>query len=151
MSKHLLTAALTLAAAAVALACAAAGADPSTPTSALPGVPDFAKRLPEYKSGDPAFAFNGKDLEGWYTYLNGPKYADPDHVFTVTADGMLRISGQGFGGITTKRAFKDYHLVAEWKWGDKTWDVPDPAKPGQFLRRATAARDAGILVHAVGE
>ena len=143
MSKHLLTAALTLAAIAVLVATAAGGADTTTPTSPPPSVPEFAKRLPDYKSGDPVFAFNGKDLEGWYTYLNGPKFEDPDHVFTVTADGMLRISGQGFGGVTTKRSFKDYHLVAEWKWGDKTWDVPDPAKPGQFLasarRRATRA------------
>jgi hypothetical protein len=115
-----------------------------------PDVPDFAKQLPPYKSGEPVFAFNGKDLDGWYTYLNGPKYDDPNKVFTVHV-GMLHISGQGFGGVTTKRTFKDYHLVAEWKWGDKTWDVPNPGKDGAFLRKANAARDAGILVHAVGE
>lgn len=132
----------------VGLSLLGAGAD--RPTSA-PEIPDFAKKLPEFKSGDPIFAFNGKNLDGWYTYLNGPKYGDPNKVFTVSPEGMLHISGQGFGGITTKQTFKDYHLVAEWKWGEKTWDVPDPAKPGEFFRRATAARDAGILVHAVGE
>jgi hypothetical protein len=121
------------------------GAD--TPTAA---VPDFAKRLPEFKSGEPIFAFNGKDLDGWYTFLHGEKYEDPNKVFSVQ-DGMLRISGQGFGGITTKQTFKDYHLVTEWKWGEKTWDVPNPDKEGAFFRRATAARDAGILVHGVGE
>lgn len=115
-----------------------------------PVVPDFAKKLPEFKSGDPLFAFNGKDLDGWYTYLNGPKYEDPNKVFSVQ-HGMLRISGQGYGGITTKQTFKDYHLVTEWKWGEKTWDVPNPKKEGAFFRRATAARDAGILVHGVGE
>ena len=129
----------------IAVSVARLGAD-----APAPEVPAFAKRLPAYKSGDPVFAFNGKDLDGWYTYLNGPKYEDPDKVFTVL-DGMLHISGQGFGGITTKQTFKNYHLVAEFKWGDKTWDVPDPAKPGEFLRKATAARDAGILVHATGE
>jgi len=121
------------------------GAD--TPTLA---VPDFAKRLPEFKSGEPVFAFNGKDLDGWYTFLHGEKYDDPNKVFSVQ-NGALRISGQGFGGITTKQTFKDYHLVTEWKWGEKTWDVPNPDKEGAFFRRATAARDAGILVHGVGE
>ena len=115
-----------------------------------PAVPDFAKRLPEFKSGEPVFAFNGKDLDGWYTFLHDEKYEDPNKVFSVQ-DGMLRISGQGFGGITTKQTFKDYHLVTEWKWGEKTWDVPNPKKEGAFFRRATAARDAGILVHGVGE
>ena len=115
-----------------------------------PAVPDFAKRLPEFKSGEPVFAFNGKDLDGWYTFLHGEKYDDPNKVFSVQ-DGALRISGQGFGGITTKKTFKDYHLVTEWKWGEKTWDVPNPKQEGAFFRRATAARDAGILVHGVGE
>jgi hypothetical protein len=115
-----------------------------------PAVPDFAKRLPEFKSGEPVFAFNGKDLNGWYTFLHEEKYGDPNHVFSVQ-DGMLRISGQGYGGITTKQTFKDYHLVTEWKWGEKTWDVPNPKAKGAFFRRATASRDAGILVHGVGE
>jgi hypothetical protein len=122
-----------------------AGAD-----APAPAVPDFAKRLPEIKSGEPVFAFNGKNLDGWYTFLHGEKYEDPNKVFSVQ-DGMLRISGQGYGGITTKQTFKDYHLVTEWKWGEKTWDVPNPKKEGAFFRRATAARDAGILVHGVGE
>jgi hypothetical protein len=141
MSKYRLFVVLTLLVVSVGLL----GADASAPE-----VPAFAKKLPAYKSGEPVFAFNGKDLEGWYTYLNGPKYEDPNKVFTVQ-DGMLHISGQGFGGITTKQTYKNYHLVAEFKWGEKTWDVPNPAKEGEFLRKATAARDAGILVHAVGE
>jgi hypothetical protein len=123
------------------------GAD--TPPSSE-AVPAFATKLPEYKSGEPVFAFNGKDLDGWYTFLHTEKYEDPNKVFSVK-DGMLHISGQGFGGITTKQTFKNYHLVAEWRWGDKTWDVPLPEKEGAFLRRSTAARDAGILLHAVGD
>jgi hypothetical protein len=131
----------------VVLLAAADAPAPSAPAD----IPDFAKKLPDYKSGDPVFAFNGKNLDGWYTYLNGPRYEDPNKVFSVTPDGMLRISGQGFGGITTKESFKNYHLVAEFKWGDKTWDVPNPAKEGTLLRKHDAARDAGILVHATGE
>lgn len=142
MSKYFLLSVLT----SLVLCIGLLGAD-----AAAPEVPSFAKKLPACKSGEPVFEFNGKDLNGWYTYLHGDKYNDPNKVFTVTPDGLLRISGQGFGGITTKQSFKNYHLVAEFKWGEKTWDVPLPEKEGAFLRHATAARDSGILVHAVGE
>jgi hypothetical protein len=111
-----------------------------------PAIPDFAKQLPAFKSGAPVFAFNGRDLEGWYTYLHNEKYEDPNEVFTIQ-DGLLCISGQGMGGITTKQTFKDYHLVTEWKWGQRTWDLLDQ---GKLTRRANNARDSGILVHGVG-
>src|SRR5213082_731121 len=35
--------------------------------------------------------FNGKDLDGWYTWLKENKYRDPKHVFTVQ-DGAIRVS-----------------------------------------------------------
>ena len=121
---------------------------PNQPAPAAPAdAPDFARQLPKFKSGDPVFAFNGKDLDGWYTYLRHNKYNDPDKVFSVQ-DGMLRISGQEFGGITTKEKFGNYHLVTEWKWGEKTWEI---LTPKDLARPKGASRDAGILVHAVGE
>jgi hypothetical protein len=83
--------------------------------------------------------FDGKTLNGWYTWLRENKYEDPKKVFTVT-NGMLRISGEEWGGIATKASYRDYHLTTEWKWGGRTWDP-----------RADRARDSGILVHAVGE
>jgi hypothetical protein len=109
-------------------------------------VPDFAKHPPAVKLGDPIFAFNGKDLDGLYTYLREHKYEDPDKVFSVR-DGMLCISGQEFGGITTKKAFRDYQLITEWSWGERTWELLVKG----LERRKGCARDAGILVHAVGE
>ncbi len=109
-------------------------------------VPDFAKKAPTIKSGDPVLTFNGKDFDGWYTYLREHKYEDPDKVFTVQ-DGMLHISGQHFGGITTKKAYGNYHLVTEWKWGEKTWELLLKG----LDRPKGCARDAGILVHAVGD
>lgn len=114
-----------------------------------PNVPDFAKKLPEYKSGDPVFSFNGKDLTGWYTFLRDHKHEDPEHVFSVE-NGMIHITGGEFGGMTTKDTFKNYHLVAEWKWGDKQFDLIDDVNKS-ITRLKTNARDAGILVHAVGE
>ncbi len=83
--------------------------------------------------------FNGKDLDGWYTWLRDHGYKDPNKVFTV-ANKVIRISGEDWGGIATKQAYRDYHLIVEWKWGGKTWGS-----------RADRARDSGILVHGVGE
>lgn len=105
----------------------------------LGDIPSFAKELPEIRSGEPAFRFNGKDLDGFFPYTRGNGRTDPNGVFTV-ADGMIRISGQDFGAITTDREFSDYHLVVEWKWGEKTCPP-----------REKATRDSGILLHAIGE
>ncbi len=82
--------------------------------------------------------FNGKDLNGLYTWLRDTKYEDPRQVFTVK-DGVLHISGDGWGGISTKQAYGNYHLVCEYKWGERTWDT-----------RKERTRDSGILVHCSG-
>ena len=83
--------------------------------------------------------FNGMNLEGLYTWLERSKHEDPLRVFTVDK-GLLRISGEEWGGISTKQAYHDYRLVAEWKWGGRT-----------FEPRKDNARDSGILVHCIGE
>ena len=59
--------------------------------------------------------FNGKDLTGWYTWTRDSKYEDPKKVFSVVI-GLLRISGEEWGGVATKNMYRDYHLVVEWKW-----------------------------------
>jgi hypothetical protein len=83
--------------------------------------------------------FNGKDLTNFYTWLKPHgKNSDPNKVFTVEK-GMIHISGQEFGGLTTEKEYEDYRLLAEFKWGEKTW-----------APRANAARDSGILIHCVG-
>ncbi len=101
--------------------------------------------------------FNGKDFKGWDTYL-GPAYnqatekfegnpvglnSDLNHVFTVVKeDGKksIRISGEHFGGISTKEEFENYHLRLEFKWGTLKWAPKKDSK-----------RDSGILYHAVGK
>jgi hypothetical protein len=83
--------------------------------------------------------FNGRDLTGFYTWLRTHHYDDPNHVFSVK-DGLLRISGEEWGGVTTKDEYRNYHLVVEWKWGGP--NLGD---------RAGKARDSGILVHGAGE
>ncbi|MGE5418719.1 MAG: DUF1080 domain-containing protein [Chloroflexota bacterium] len=84
--------------------------------------------------------FNGKNLDGWYTFIKDRgKNNDPKKVFTV-AGGVIRISGEEFGCITTNEEFENYRLVAEFKWGDET-----------FAPRTDKARDSGILLYSVGE
>ena len=84
--------------------------------------------------------FNGKNLDGWYIFLKGKGHNnDPNKVFTIK-DGLIRISGEEFGCITTNEEFENYHLVAEFKWGEKT-----------FPPRVDKARDCGILLHSTGE
>ncbi|WP_147372202.1 family 16 glycoside hydrolase [Mariniphaga sediminis] len=83
--------------------------------------------------------FNGKDLSGWYTYLEGRgRDSDPKGVFTVS-DGIIRISGEEWGSLTTGKEYANYHLTLEFKWGDKT-----------FAPRKDNARDGGVLIHSQG-
>lgn len=101
--------------------------------------------LSQSSSGQPAKGktiklFNGKDLTGWYTFLKERgKNIDPKKVFTVK-NGMIRISGEEWGCITTSEEFENYHIVLEFKWGD----VNHPP-------REDKARDSGLLLNSVGE
>jgi len=84
--------------------------------------------------------FNGRNFDGWYTFIKGKgKNNDPLNVFTVKK-GMIRISGEEFGCITTNDEFGNYKLTVKFKWGDQT-----------FSPRTDKARDSGILLHSVGE
>jgi 3-keto-disaccharide hydrolase len=83
--------------------------------------------------------FNGKNLDNFYTYLKSlGKNNDPDKVFSVE-DNMIRISGQIYGAFITEKEYENYHLIVEFKWGEKTWPP-----------RLKAARDSGILLHCTG-
>lgn len=101
--------------------------------------------------------FNGKNLEGWDTYLGAPydsiqkKFTgerlglniDPTSVFSVAQkDGQpaIRISGEQFGGISTKQSYSNYHLTLEFRWGELKWNPKRKQK-----------RDSGLLYHAVGD
>ena len=51
----------------------------------------------------------------------------------------IRISGERWGGLVTREAYRDYRLVVEFRWGLATWG-----------ERKNAARDSGVLVHGQG-
>ena len=90
------------------------------------------------RAADPApvALFNGKDLTGWYSYLDKiGRDQDPHGNFKVE-DGVIHILGQDFGYIATEKSYANYRLVVEFKWGEK-----------QFAPRATGKRDSGVLYH----
>jgi len=88
----------------------------------------------------PTQLFNGKDLSSFYTFIKDRgRDTDPKQVFTLR-DGMIVISGEEWGCLTTHESFSRYHLICEFRWGPKTWG-----------EREKATRDNGILVHSQGE
>lgn len=83
--------------------------------------------------------FNGRNLEGWYTFLPSKgRNNDPEGIFTVH-DGMIHILGKEFGYIATEKEYENYRLIVEFRWGEK-----------KFPPRQNAVRDSGILMHTVG-
>ena len=57
----------------------------------------------------------------------------------VIKKGILQVTGKGFGYFRTREAYRNYHLVLEYKWGEKTWS-----------KRSDRARDCGLLLHSHG-
>lgn len=67
---------------------------------------------------------------------------DPFKVFAVIPedDGpVLRVSGENFGGISTKAEYRNYHFKMDFRWGE----AKHPPKKGD-------KRDSGLLYHAGG-
>lgn len=86
--------------------------------------------------------FNGKDLSGWTIFIahkdgSDPR-KDPKGVFKVE-DGVIHVSGEEFGCLTTEKEYENYRLTLEFKWGKKKWPP-----------RENAVRDSGVLLHCVG-
>ncbi len=93
---------------------------------------DSAPQTPAAKT----LLFSGKDLSGFTPWLKDTKAADPRRVFRVT-EGMLHVTGDGFGYLATERAYRDYRIRLEYKWGSKT-------DGGKYVR------NSGLLLHAIG-
>jgi hypothetical protein len=91
--------------------------------------------------------FNGRDLTGWYTFLQvHGKNHDPDRVITIE-DGSIRLYRNAVAGtkvvmgyIATEKEYGDYHLRFQYRWGTK-----------KFEPRAALKRDAGLYYHIIGE
>lgn len=84
--------------------------------------------------------FNGKDLTNWYRFIKGRgKENDPKHVFSVI-NGILRVSGEEMGCITTEKAYRDYRLTVEYRWTGRSYGGKKKCAP-----------DSGILFHSTGK
>lgn len=78
------------------------------------------------------------EKKDWYLFIRGDgKDNDPLHVFQFE-NGMLHVSGQKFGYISTEKSYSNFHLTLEFKWGEK-----------KYPPRENTKRDAGILYHSV--
>jgi hypothetical protein len=91
--------------------------------------------------------FNGRDLDGWYTFLQEHgRDADPDRVITIE-DGAIHLykhaddgSKVVMGYIGTKEEYGEYHLRWQYRWGEK-----------KFEPRHALKRDAGLYYHILGD
>lgn len=90
--------------------------------------------------------FNGADLKGWDIFIGAAvkgfedlkEKATPESTYSVVdMDGqkVIRISGDVFASLATKKEFGNYHLRLEFKWGDKVYGT----------------RNSGLLYHSFGE
>jgi hypothetical protein len=102
---------------------------------------------PEAPASDWKPLFNGKDLTGFYTFLQKHgKNSDPDHVITIE-DGTIHLyknakDGENvvMGYIGTEKDYGDYHLKFQYRWGVK-----------KFEPRYKLKRDAGLYYHIQGK
>ncbi|WP_219893041.1 3-keto-disaccharide hydrolase [Aquisediminimonas profunda] len=102
----------------------------------------------------PVRLFNNRNLDGWDSWLG---YTDPRDTYgqptakpiglnhdttgvfgVVKEEGRPAIyaSGRIWGGLITKRSYRDYHLHLQFKWGQNAW-FPMP-------------RNNGVLYHSHG-
>jgi type 1 glutamine amidotransferase len=68
---------------------------------------------------------------------------DPKKVFSVikeNQENVLKITGEIYGGLTSKNEYSNYHFTTQFKWGEKKWEP-----------RLKDKRDSGILYHAKGK
>ena len=84
--------------------------------------------------------FNGRDFTNWYKFIRGRGVDnDPKNVFVVS-NGVMHVSGEEFGCLTTLEEFSDYRLIVEYRW---------TGRPNHASKKAMAP-DSGILFHSIG-
>jgi hypothetical protein len=91
--------------------------------------------------------FNGRDLTGWYTFLQKHgKDRDPDRVITIEDEAihLYKHAEEGssvvMGYIGTEKEYGNYHVRFQYRWGTK-----------KFQPRHELKRDAGFYYYILGE
>lgn len=90
--------------------------------------------------------FNGRNLKGWYVFVDGKKNDDPNRVVQVH-DGVIHMykdtpdkSPAPHAYIASEREYRNYDFRFEYRWGEK-----------KFGNRVNAKRDAGLIYHFTGQ
>ncbi|MDR6563325.1 MULTISPECIES: DUF1080 domain-containing protein [unclassified Arcicella] len=121
--------------------------------------------LPSMSKPDEWESLLDKDLTQWESYLsyrhkndyNGkiPKDSlgnpiqpigynkDDTHVFSILNEPsgpVLKVSGEIYGCLFTRKSYENYHLKLQVKWGKQKYEP-----------RKNSLRDSGILYHSIGE
>lgn len=68
---------------------------------------------------------------------------DHKNTFSMTQEDKqptLKITGEVYGGLTTKDDYGNYHLSVEFRWGEQKWEP-----------RLKQKRDSGIVYHCFGD
>jgi hypothetical protein len=89
---------------------------------------NFAKQARMAGQGKGIRLFNGRDLTGWEYFLVEPGVQMKD-VWSVR-DGLLVCKGEPMGYLATKRKFKNFKLVVEWRWAPGQ----EPGNSGVLMR-----------------
>jgi hypothetical protein len=111
-------------------------------------LPDVVANHPERGSftalkGDkykPVALFNGRDMDGWYTFHRNHGKEEGRGKFISIEDGIIRLQGEEFGYFCTGESYKNYYLRVVFRWGEE-----------KYAPRMTERRDSGILYHFAGE
>ncbi|WP_235954513.1 3-keto-disaccharide hydrolase [Cyclobacterium salsum] len=105
----------------------------------LPGVGQSLPSPTAWQRGTMIPLFDGENLNAWYTFIQDRgRNQDPLQVFQVEG-GILKISGEEWGCITTKNPYDNFILKASFRWTGETYGD-----------RKAKARDSGILIHSQG-
>ena len=86
--------------------------------------------------GSPPLDESGNKIEP--IGLNKPNY----NVFTTMSENdevIIKVSGEYYGCLASKKEYENYHFQLQFKWGDKKW-----------IPRLNRLKDSGILYHSIG-
>ncbi len=72
--------------------------------------------------------------------MKGNLAASVEEACRFGEDGQLRVTGKGYGFLQSQDVFGDFHLVLEFKWGERTYGI-----------REDKARRLGVVVRANAE
>lgn len=91
---------------------------------------------------EPIRLLDDSSFEDFTFFLNSERSLTDnlEEIWSLIDEGMLQVTGKGWGYLRTNTKYRDYHLVLEYKWGEHTVGI-----------RADRSRDNGLLIHAYGE